>query len=427
MSPSPRRSSRRSARPSPPDDLPGRGLRVWSGAPRWLPRLVAPQASPARTQAVVVGAGPAGDAVAAGLRDAGFQGQVVLIGGEQDLPYERPHLSKGFLAGKVPSTRLALRPAEQYRELEIDLELGDRVLDLGMPERRVLLESGKTISWDLLCIATGSDARRLPGLERALYLRELPAAETLRSRIEHGLGLDIVGAGFIGCEVAAVARQNACEVRLFEALAQPLLRVLGAEGGGYLADVHRGHGVDLRLDAQPPHDADLVAVGSMPRTKLAERAGLEIDRGIVVDDRGRTSEPGVFAAGDATRFFHPLFETRIRVEHFQTSQRQGFAVGRAMAGQGQPFAEVPWFWSDQYDLNLQYAGAGLPWDEVVVRGRLGRPPFTVFYRRGGELLAAAGVNDHHTVARARRVMEARASVSVPQLADPSFDLRRALA
>jgi len=238
---------------------------------------------------------------------------------------------------------------------------------------------------------------------------------------------DIVGAGFIGCEVAAVARQKGCEVRLFEALAQPLLRVLGAEGGGYLADVHRGHGVDLRLDAQPPPDADLVAVGSMPRTELAERAGLEIDRGIVVDDQGRTSEPGIFAAGDATRFFHPLFETRIRVEHFQTSQRQGFAVGRAMAGQGQPFAEVPWFWSDQYDLNLQYAGAGLPWDETVVRGDLARAPFTVFYLSAGRMIAAAGVNDHHTVARARRLMEAHQEVTRQQLADPMFDLRRALA
>src|SRR5207244_3366442 len=133
MSPSPRRSSRRSARPSPPDDLPGRGLRVWSGAPRWLPRLVAPQASPARTQAVVVGAGPAGDAVAAGLRDAGFQGQVVLIGGEQDLPYERPHLSKGFLAGAVPSTRLAPRPAEQYRERQAGRDGGAPVRGVGMP------------------------------------------------------------------------------------------------------------------------------------------------------------------------------------------------------------------------------------------------------------------------------------------------------
>ena len=153
---------------------------------------------------------------------------------------------------------------------------------------------------------------------------------------------------------------------------------------------------------------------------------LKIERGVVVDELGRTSADGVFAAGDVTRFFHPVFETRIRVEHFQTSQRQGFAVGRAMAGQGKPFAEVPWFWSDQYDLNLQYAGAGLPWDEIVVRGEIGKAPFTVFYLSAGRMIAAAGVNDHHTVARARRVIEARKDISAQQMADPAFDLRRVL-
>ena len=147
----------------------------------------------------------------------------------------------------------------------------------------------------------------------------------------------------------------------------------------------------------------------------------------MVDAMGRTTAPAVFAAGDVTRFWSPLYETRIRVEHFQTSQRQGFAVGRSMAGAEDAYSEVPWFWSDQYELNLQYAGAGLAWDEVVVRGTLGQPPFTVFYLAAGRLLAAAGVNDHHTVARARRVMQQRALVTLDQLADPRFDLRRALA
>ncbi len=229
----------------------------------------------------------------------------------------------------MPRDRLPLRPADQYRELEIDLELGDRVLDLGLPERTVLLESGKTIGWDLLCIAMGSDARRLDTLEDAVYLRELPAAELVRAKIDRRESLDIVGAGFI--------------------------------------------------------------------------------------------------AGDVTRFFHPLYETSIRVEHFQTAERQGFAVGRAMAGETDPYREVPWFWSDQYDLNLQYVGAGLPWEEIVVRGELGRPPFTAFYLSAGRLVAAAGINDHHTVARARRVMEAGKDISPRQLADPKVDLRRLLA
>ncbi|HEY8106670.1 MAG TPA: oxidoreductase C-terminal domain-containing protein, partial [Gemmatimonadales bacterium] len=188
------------------------------------------------------------------------------------------------------------------------------------------------------------------------------------------------------------------------------------------------HGVEMNLGVGtlPRLQKPVVGVGSTPRTELAVSAGLEVDQGIVVDALGRTSARGVFAAGDVTRFWSPLYEARIRVEHFQTAQRQGFAVGRAMAGATDAYDEVPWFWSEQYELNLQYAGAGLLWDEVVVRGVLGKPPFTAFYLRAGALIAAAGVNDHHTVARARRVMQARVPITRDQLVDPRFDLRRAL-
>ena len=340
----------------------------------------------------------------------------MLIGAEAERPYERPHLSKGYLAGTVARDELSLRPAGQYRELRVDLILGEKAVDLGADRHEVALESGRTVHWDRLCIAAGSEARRLPGHENAVYLRELVDADRLRPLIDRREPLTIVGAGFIGCEVAAVAVQKGCEVRVHEALEQPMLRVLGPDLGAYIADVHRAHGVRIHLSAQTPPHADLVAVGSVPR----------IEGGLAVDQLGRTSREDVYGAGDVTRFFHPLYDTHIRVEHFQTAERQGFVVGRAMAGANDPYQEVPWFWSDQYDLNLQYAGAGLPWDEVVVRGDLGRPPFTVFYLRGGELIGAAGINDHHTVARARRVMEARAKVSARQLEDRGFDLRRAL-
>jgi 3-phenylpropionate/trans-cinnamate dioxygenase ferredoxin reductase subunit len=312
----------------------------------------------------------------------------------------------------------------------VELVLGQRVVDLGLERHAVELDGGGTIGWDRLCIAMGSDARRLGGFENALYLRELADAEKLQPIIERSSPLDIIGAGFIGCEVAAAARQRGCAVRVHEALEQPLLRVVGPELGGYLAAVHRAHGVELRLGVKAPPErsgALLVAVGSEPRVGLAQRAGLLVDRGVVVDSCGRTAGEGVFAAGDVTRFSHPLYETRIRVEHFQTAERQGFAAGRAMAGVEEPYREVPWFWSDQYDLNLQYVGAGLAWDETVMRGELGKPPFTLFYLRAGRLVAAAGINDHHTIARARRVMEAGRSVSRPQLADRNFDLRRLLA
>lgn len=296
------------------------------------------------------------------------------------------------------------------------------MLDLGLDERRVLLEDGGTIAWDVLCLAIGSDSRGVSGLEEALYLRDLGQAARLKARIDAGGSLDILGAGFIGCEVAAVASQKGCTVRVFEALAQPFIRVLGPDLGAFIAGVHRSHGVDLRVNATSA-TADLVAIGSTPRVMQ----GPDVDGGILVDELGHTSIPDVYAAGDATRFFHPLYERRIRVEHFQTSQRQGFAVGRSMAGAPTSYTEVPWFWSDQYDLNLQYAGAGLTWDATVTRGELGRPPFTVFYLAGGELIAAAGVNDHHTVARVRRVMEARRTVTSQQLEDPNFDLRQLLA
>jgi len=392
--------------------------------------MVAPPFAGAGTpRALIAGAGPAGDAVAAGLRDAGFDGEIILCGAEPVAPYERPHLSKGYLQGAVSVDRLALRPREQYRELHVDLMLGEMVVNLGLERRTAVLDSGRAVPWDRLCIATGSDARRLPSIPGAIYLRQLAQAEDLRGLIQRGERLDIIGAGFIGCEVAAVAVAKGCDVHVHEALEQPLLRVLGAELGAFLAKVHREHGVVLALNVESLSDlrgAVLAAVGSEPRVALAEVAGLDVDRGIVVDELGRTSASDVFAAGDVTRFFSPLYETHIRVEHFQTAQRQGFAVGRAMAGLREPYSEVPWFWSDQYDLNLQYAGAGLPWDETVIRGELGRPPFTVFYLRGGELIAAAGVNDHHTVARARHAMQARARITRRQLEDPSFDLRRAL-
>jgi 3-phenylpropionate/trans-cinnamate dioxygenase ferredoxin reductase subunit len=353
----------------------------------------------------------------------------LLVGAEPVMPYERPHLSKGYLLGTVARDRLWLRPAEQYRELAVELMLGERVAELGVERHAAELVSGRTIAWDLICIATGSSARRLGDFEQGLYLRELADADSLRAQLVDGTHINVIGAGFIGCEVAAAATKRGCSVRIYEALAQPLVRVLGPELGAYLADVHRSHGVGVHLGVEslPELSAPvIVGVGSEPRTELAKAAGLHVEQGIVIDEDGRTSAPGVFAAGDVTRFWSRLYETRIRVEHFQTAQRQGFAVGRAMAGTGDVYSEVPWFWSDQYELNLQYAGAGLEWDELVVRGTLGSPPFTVFYLDAGRLVAAAGVNDHHTVARARRVMEERASVTMDQLADPRFDLRRAL-
>jgi len=210
---------------------------------------------------------------------------------------------------------------------------------------------------------------------------------------------------------------------------RPLLRALGPELGAWLGEVHRARGVDLRTGVRQLPDLPptaLVAVGTEPNVELAAAAGIRCDRGILVDELGRTDAPGVYAAGDCARFWSPLFETRLRVEHYQTAHRHGMAAGRALAGEERPFAEAPWFWSDQYELNLQYVGAGLAWDHTILRGRLGEPPFTAFFMDGDRLVGALGVDDGRTIGHVRRLIEARAQVTADQLGDRSVDLKRLL-
>lgn len=375
---------------------------------------------------MIVGGGAAGDGAAAGLREAGFAGEIVLVAGEDHLPYERPPLSKGYLTGDVPRERLPFRTPERYRKLNIDVRPGQRVAEVDLEGRKARLESGDALEYSLLLLATGSTARRLPAMPDALYLRTVDDCDRLRGVFAEAGRVEVVGAGFIGCEVTASARKLGLEVTIYEALEQPLLRVLGPDLGAFIADLHRRHGVDVRLGVTelPELASPIIAgVGAVPDLDLATRAGLHIDRGIVVDELGRTSVPGVFAAGDIARFWSPTLEAAVRVEHFQTARRHGQSVGRSMGGAGVPFTEVPWFWSDQYDRNLQYVGAGLPWDEIVVRGELGEPPFTVFYLQGGRLRAAASVDDGKTVRYARRLLETHVPVTRDQLANPGVDLK----
>jgi 3-phenylpropionate/trans-cinnamate dioxygenase ferredoxin reductase subunit len=372
---------------------------------------------------VVAGAGVAAHGAVAGLRQAGFEGEVLVVGREAHPPYERPHLSKRYLLHEVARHQLFLPP------MQAELRLGEDVVEIEPERHAVRLGGGDRIDYAQLLIATGARPRRLAGHEERLYLRELGDADRLRDQLDQGGPLEVVGAGFIGCEVAAVARQRGLQVTVYEALEQPLLRVLGVELGGWLGELHRAQGVDLRTGARelPSLGADaLVGVGTEPNVELAAEAGISCERGIVVDEYGRTSAPDIFAAGDCARFWSPLFETAVRVEHYQTAHRHGMATGRAMAGVGEPFAEAPWFWSDQYELNLQYVGAGLPWDEMVVRGRLGEPPFTAFFSSGGRLVAALGADDGRTVGHVRRLLEARIAVTADQLADPAVDLKRLL-
>jgi 3-phenylpropionate/trans-cinnamate dioxygenase ferredoxin reductase component len=369
---------------------------------------------------VVVGGGPAGYGAIAGARQAGFTGEIVLVGREEDPPYDRPPLSKRFLLEDLERAKLYFPPAEA------DLRLGTAVAEIEPDAHRVRLEDGSTLEYEKLLLALGSRARKLEGLADALTLRELPDAERLRERLASGRPLDIVGAGFIGCEVAAAARAHDLPVTLWETLPQPLSRVLGEQLGARLAELHRAHGVDLRTGVEELPDLGVdavVGVGSVPNTELAEAAGLDCDRGVLADEFGRTSAPDVYVAGDCARFLSPVYGTHVRVEHFQTSQRHGRAVGRVLAGDEQPFREVHWFWTDQYDLNLQYLGAGLPWDELAVRGRLEDPSFTAFLLSSGQIVGAVAWNDGRAITQVRRLLEREVDVSLEQLTDPQTDLR----
>jgi 3-phenylpropionate/trans-cinnamate dioxygenase ferredoxin reductase subunit len=216
-------------------------------------------------------------------------------------------------------------------------------------------------------------------------------------------------------------------VVVHEALDQPLLRVLGPELGAWLGEVHRARGVDLRTGVRelPRLGPDaVVGIGTEPNVELAAAAGIACDRGILVDELGRTDAPDVYAAGDCARFWSPLFEDRVRVEHYQTAHRHGAVTGQTMAGQETPFTDAPWFWSDQYDLNLQYVGGAQPWTRSVVRGQMGNPPFTVLYLNGDHLTGALAVNDGRTISTVRRLLQSRVEVPPDQLANPATDLRR---
>jgi 3-phenylpropionate/trans-cinnamate dioxygenase ferredoxin reductase subunit len=373
---------------------------------------------------IIAGGGAAAHGAVMGLRRAGFAGEVLVVGREPLPPYQRPPLSKGYLLGTVSRAELLL-PA-----VDAELRLGEEVVEVAADRHLVRLGGGEKIHYDRLLLATGARPRRLGPEKGGLYLREVEQADRLRRLLSTRRPLEVLGAGFIGCEVAAAARALEVPVTVYEKLAQPLLRVLGLELGAWLAEVHRRNGVELHTSvAEPPipGPATLVAIGSEPNLELAQEAGLRCEDGVLVDEIGKTSVPDVYAAGDCARFWSPALEAPVRVEHFQTALHHGESVGASMAGLELPFVEVPWFWSDQYRMNIQYVGAGLPWDETVVRGRFGQPPFTVFYLERGRLRAAAGVDDGRTVSRARRLMASR--VEVPEdilrqfLADPAADLR----
>lgn len=396
----------------------------------------------------IVGANLAGGRAAETLREGGFDGRIVLIGAEPDRPYERPPLSKEFLAGKMPEEKLYLRPAGYYAEQQIELRLGIRATGLDPASRTVELSDGERVSYDDLLIATGATPRRLgaPGehLPAVLFLRTWRDSAELRRWMTRSRRVAVVGAGFIGAEVAATCRQAGLEVVLLEMLPVPLERALGARVGALYADIHREHGVDLRTGevvaefrggerveqvitasgAAIDCDFAVVGVGVAPETGWLAGSGLAIENGILVDEYCRTNRPHVYAAGDVANWWHPALGRRLRVEHFDNAQNQGVAAAKSILGQGQPYAPVPYFWSDQYDLNLQYVGHADGRDEIVLRGSVPERSWSAFYLRDGRLQAALAVNRFKDVSAARQLIAQQIPITAEQLSDEQVDLRR---
>jgi 3-phenylpropionate/trans-cinnamate dioxygenase ferredoxin reductase subunit len=402
-----------------------------------------------RSTVVIVGANLAGGRAAEALRKEGFDGRIFLVGEEPHPPYERPPLSKEYLRGEMPREELFVQPESFWAEQEIELLMGVRAVSLDLAHKRVELSSGERLSFDKLLLATGGRVRRLevPGadLEGIHYLRTVDDSEALARELRPGRRLAIVGAGFIGSEVAASAREKGLEVTMIEVLPLPLQKALGPEVGRIYADIHRQHGVELvlgegverfegdsRLQAVVTStgrriecDLALVGVGIVPATELAEAVGLTVDNGIVVNEFCQTSHPDVYAAGDVANFYSPVLGRRLRVEHWHNAQNQGMAAARSML-RGEPYAEVPWFWSDQYDLNMQYVGFADAWDRLVFRGDVEARRFTAFYLRQGRLQAALAINRPRDIRAARELIQARAALDPERLADESQDLRSLL-
>jgi len=351
---------------------------------------------------VIVGAGLAGGTAATELREQGYDGEVVVIGAEEHPPYERPPLSKGYLLGKDPLDDAFLHPLEWYAEHDVDLRLGVEAVALD-PGARQLTTSAGPVTYDGLLLATGAEPRRLAMAEESgvptAYLRTIEDSDRLKGAFSSGLRVVVVGAGWIGLEVAAAAREAGCDVTVFETAELPLLRVLGPTVAKVFADLHREHGVDLRLGASVTPDdlrgGDLVVagIGVAPRVDLARSAGLAVDNGVLVDAGLRTSVPSVLAVGDIANQAHPVLGRRIRVEHWDTAINQGKVAAHNLAGADEVYDAMPYFFTDQYDLGMEYVGNAGGDDEVVVHGDLAERVFRAFWTREGRVVAAMHAND----------------------------------
>ena len=393
---------------------------------------------------VIVGANLAGGTAAAELREQGFDGPVVLIGAEELPPYERPPLSKEYLRGERSLEEGYVRPAEWWGEHDVETRFGVRAERIDTASRVVVLENGEEVGYVRLLIATGSRNRRfpIPGLDLEGVL-DLADCDRIREAAKVGGHVVQVGMGFIGAEVSASLRSLGLDVTVIEPGDVPLQRVLGPEIGAVVRDVHVDHGVAMhfgdvvesfegssRVEAvltkggkRIECDFAVVGVGVQPNIEIAEGSGLEVQNGIAVDAGLETNVPGVFAAGDVALHDHPVFG-RIRVEHYDNALKMGQHAAWSMLGDKKPFDDPHWFWSDQYDTEIQMAGFALSWDEIVYRGDPASRSFSAFYLKDGVLLSVFSMNRSHDVRRSMGLIRAAARPDPAQLRDEAVDLRK---
>ena len=396
---------------------------------------------------VIAGAGFAGAKAAETLRQEGFDGRIALIGAEHERPYERPPLSKDYLRGEAERETIYVHREAFYAEHDIELRLGRDAVELDLGRREVVLDDGEWLRYDRLLFATGAEPRRLaiPGgeVDGVLYLRTVTDCDALRERLERCSSLVVVGAGWIGSEVAASARTRGLEVTMLDPQGVPLERVLGPEVGAVYRDIHLDHGVRMRpgtaveafegadrvervrTSAGDAIDCDfvVVGVGARPRVELAERAGIAVGDGILVDERLQSSVPGVFAAGDVANALHPFYGERVRVEHWNNALHQGPTAALNMLDRTVAYDASPYFFSDQYDTGMEYTGFARTWDRVVFRGDPASREFIAFWVTGDRVVAGMNFNVWDVTDTIQQLIRSRAAVDDAQLTDPGVPLQ----
>ena len=396
---------------------------------------------------VIVGASHSAAETIASLRKFGWEGKIILIGDEPMLPYQRPPLSKAYYKGEVEAQKLLIRPESFYDKNDVEVKLGLRVESIDRTAKSVDLNNGDTIEYTHLILATGTRARKLPipgaDLDHINYLRTKEDVDAIKSQLPVGSKLVIVGAGYIGLEVAASAVKKGIDVIVFEAMDRVLARVTSPQVSEFYQTVHQQEGVEIRLNAsltkfektadsliahtaegeKIAFDAAIVGIGVIPNTELAEEAGLTCDNGILVNQFTQTNDPAIFAIGDCSNHHSIIYDRRIRLESVPNAMEQAKVAAATICDNGQAYNQLPWFWSDQYDVKLQTAGLLQDHDQVVLRGDQSKRKFAAFYLKNGQLIAVDALNSPAEFMLSKKLIINKASPNIAQLADPEVSLK----